>query len=368
MYKKSTIISALSGLAGWKSSTDSNYDDVPYTAADYYVNDLPGVTIGLLGSATGDQNVSDYLTSVHRSESLRVIDAFVAKQKINLSTKELLSNITLIQDYTTLEYKISRSSRFVGYAITPRESMSIASKITQAGFMSPVAQTFDLYLFDTSQKSAIETISIAITEVDSMQWFDLGWDISFDGDTGSAGQRFLVGYFEDDLSAELYDENWTGRCANTASRIFGHYMGVTPVRFPSGTLDGIFRPNLKYLVSSMNCRDSGFNLRFNAKCDITRVLVDNIDMFAQALQYQIAIRVLKDCLSNYELNPITSAINNQTRWKELLTEYEGKLNGGVLEGGGYIRGIIDHLSIDFSNLDAVCFKNVRGKIENVKWR
>ena len=250
--------------------------------------------------------------------------------------------------------------------------MSIVSKITQVGFMSPSTQTFTLYLFDTSQKSALETKSIAITEADSMQWYDLDWDISFDRDLGSAGQRYLIGYFEDDLTADLYDESWTGHCANVASRIFGHYMGVTPIRFSSGTLDGIYRPNLKYLLSSMNCRNSGFNLRFNAKCDITRVLSDNIDMFAQALQYQIAIRVLKDCLSNYELNPTTSGLTNRERWKELLIEYEGKLNGGYLANVGgadtFIPGVIDGLSIDFSNLDGVCFKNVKGKIENVKWR
>jgi hypothetical protein len=360
----------MSGLVGWKSSTDSNYSSIPFvtSSAGYYVNDLPGVTVGLLSSARGDQSVCDYITSIHQSEGLKVIDTFVAKQKKDLATKELLSNVTLIQDYFTLDYTISRSSRFVGYAITPRESMSIATKITQAGFMSPSAQTFALYLFDTSQKSAIQTKSIAITEEDSIQWFDLNWDISFDRDLGSAGQRYLIGYFEDDLTADLYDEYWTGTCANVASRIFGHYMGISPIRFPSGTLNTTYCPNLKYLVSSMNCRNSGFNLRFNAKCDITRVINQNVDMFAQSVQHQIAIRILKDCLSNYELNPTTSAENNRARWKELLTEYEGKLNGGMLEGGGYIPGLIDHLSIDFSNLDAVCFKHVKGEIHGVKWR
>lgn len=369
MYIKSTIITALKGLTGWKSSTDSNYSSIPYktSSSNYYVNDLPGVTVGMLTYSINDQSVCDYLTSIHESEGLRVIDAFVAKQKKDLASKELLSNITLIQTYNDLDYQISRSSRFVGYCITPRESMTICSKITQVGFISPAAQTFTLYLFDTSQRSAIQTKSIVITGVETMQWFDLDWDISFDRDLGSAGQRYLIGYFEDDLTSDLYDENWTGNCAHVASRIFGHYMGISPFRFPSGTLNGIYIPELKYLQSSLNCRTSGFNLRFNSKCDITRVLVDNIDMFGQAVQYQIGVRILKDALSNYELNPITSARDNRERWKELLLEYESKLHGGMLEGGGYIPGMIDRLSIDFSNIDAVCLKNVKGQIQNVRW-
>lgn len=369
MYTKSTIITALSGLVGWKSSTDDNYDSIPYTtsSAGYYVNDIPGITVNLLNYVTGEQSVCDYITTVHESEGLKVIDTFIAKQKKDLASKELLSNITLIQSYITQEWTISQSSRFVGYCITPRESKSIVAKITEVGFMSPTAQTFTLYLFDTSQRSAIQTKEITISSVDSLEWTTLNWDISFDRDAGGAGQRYLIGYFEDDLSGLLYDEPWTGNCAHIASRIFGHYMGISPVRFSSGTLNGIYIPTLKYLQSSMNCRTPGFNLRFNAKCDVTRVLVDNIDMFAQAIQHQIAVRILKDALSHYELNPTTNARDNREWWKELLTEYEGKLHGGILENGNYVPGMIDRLSIDFSNLDAVCFKNKKGEIMNVKW-
>jgi hypothetical protein len=239
--------------------------------------------------------------------------------------------------------------------------------LQEVGFISPSAQTFTLYLYDTSHRAAIETKEIAITSINTIQWFTLNWDVSFDRDLGSAGQNYLIGYYEDDLSAALYDENWTGQCSNVANRIFGHYMGIASFRFASSTLNGIYIPNLKYLESSMNCRTSGFNLRFNCKCDITRVLVDNIDMFAQAIQHQIGIRILKDALRGYELNPTTGARDNREKWKELIQEYEGKLDGGLVEGGGYIPGMIDRLSIDFSNLDGVCFKQVQGAISNVKW-
>ena len=358
----------MSGLVGWKQSTDSHFAEIPYitSSSNYYVNDLPGVTVELLDYAKNESQICDYVTAIHQSEGIKIIDTFVAKQKKDLATKELLSNNTLIQAYNTLEYTISGSGRFVGYCITPRESKTIASKIKEIGFLSSGVQTFTLYLYDTSQRSAIQTKEITISAADTVEWTTLNWDISFDRDTGSAGQRYLIGYYEADLTYALYDENWTGTCAHVVNKIFGHYMGVQPVRFSSGTLNGIYIPQLKYLQSSMNCRTPGFNLRFNTKCDITRVLVDNIDMFAQAIQYQIAIRVLRDALSGYELNAMTSAQDNRTLWKELIMEYEGKLHGGLTESG-YIPGMIDRLSIDFSNLDAVCFKDIKEQIMQAKW-
>ena len=334
------------------------------------MNDIPGITVGLLQHVANEQNVCDYVTSVHEAAGIRVIDQFLAKQKKDLNTKELLSNLTLIQKYNDLDDQITQSSRFVGYIITPRESKSTSVKITQIAFLSVAAQTFTVYLFDTSQKSAIQSKSVITSGADSVNWTDLNWDIDFDRYAGSAGQRYLIGYFEDDLTSNLYDENWTGACASQSRKIFGHYVGVAPIRFLSGTLNGTYIPQLPYLESSINCRTPGFNLRLNVKCDVTRVLVDNISMFAEAVQYEIATKILKDALTDYELKPTTSAKNNRDRWRELLTEYDGKLNGGFTEGqeSRYIPGIIDRLSIDFSNLDAVCFKTQKTQIQAVKWQ
>ena len=334
----------------------------------YYVNDLPGITLGLLDYANNETTVCDYVHSVHQSETIKIIDAFIAKQKKDLQSKELLSNTTLIQAHNELDLEITRNGRFVGFALVPRESKSIVTKITQIGFLSTAAQSFTLYMFDSSQKEAIYSKVITITKPDSVEWTTLDWEIAFDRDSGSAGQRFLIGYFENDLTANLYEEDWTGGCSHVAQKIFGHYMGAFPVRFNSGVLNGTYLPNLKYLGSSNNCRTPGFNLRMNVKCDVSRVLIDNIDMFAQAIQYGIAVRILNDVVkNNLDLNVISNALDKRIDYKELVSEYNGKLYGGLLENGGYIPGIIDRLSIDFSTLDAVCFKKKAGDIMGVKW-
>jgi hypothetical protein len=371
MYTKSSILTAASGLVGWKYSTDSNYAGLANktSSSGYYVNDLPGITVGLLAYAGSETSVCDYVNSIHNSETLKIIDAVIAKKKDLAMTKELLSNNTLIQSYNDLDLEITRSGRFVGFCITPRESKSIVSRIQQIGFLSSAAQSFTLYLFDTSQKTAIQTKTITITTADSVEWTTLDWDISFDRDAGSAGQSYLIGYFEDDLSSNLYEDDWTGQCAHVAQRIFGHYMGVYPIRMNSGVLDGVSLPNIKYLRSSNHCRTPGFNLRFNTKCDITKVLTDNIDMFAQAVQYAVAVRILGDVLkSNLDLNVISNARDKREDYKDLITEYNGKLYGGVLENGNYVPGIIDRVNIDFSNLDAVCFKRKPNEILGARWQ
>lgn len=359
---------------GWSASTDALYTSIDRKTSDsgYFVNDLSGVRVNLLNYVDDEKvlstNVSDYVAGVHDKEILTVIDKFVRLEKENLNTKELLSYLTMIQEYDDLVSTISKSGRFVGYVITPRESQTINCSILQAGFMSSDADSFTLYLFDTSHKAAIQSIEISTDSAETIKWTDLDWDISFDRTEGSAGQRYLIGYFEDEVTSDLYDISWTDQSCHVSKKIFGHYMGVSPIRFNSGTLNGVNIPTLQYLESSINCKASGFNLRLNAKCDITNILTENISMFAEALQYRIAIRILSDALSYATLNNVSNAAQLRETWKELITEYTGKLEGGITaEGGNFIKGIMHHLSIDFSAIDAVCLKRIKGQIRGVSW-
>ena len=368
MYNRSTIKTAALNLVGWSSSTNSNYSSIGRKTSNsgYFVNDLPGVTVDLLSYVDDEKNVSDYIDSVHDAEIVKLVDKLVLKQQNNLNSKELLQHNTLIQTVDELDHTITKSGRFVGYAITPRESNTITSKILRVGFIGSAADSFTLYLYDTSHKAAIESKTVTISAEDTITWTELDWDISFDREAGSAGQKYLIGYFEDDVTADLYDISWSGAHAHFSQRVFGHYMGVSPVRFNSGTLNGVSIPTLQYLQSSVNCKSSGFNLRFNTKCDITKIIEDNITIFGEALQYSIAIRVLTDALNYTTLNNLTNAQQNRAEWKELITEYTGRLMGGVI-GETYVHGILDKLSFDFSSIDAVCLKKRKGDIRYAKW-
>jgi len=330
-----------------------------------YVNDLP-IFLELIDDTKREQTFNNYVMNVHRSETINVVDRFIAKQKKKLSSKELLSNVTMIQRHNKLDQVIDKNSRFVGYAITPRESKSININIKEIGLQSSTSESFTLYLYDPTQQAAIQSKTVTCSGK-SVEWTSLDWDVEFDKSDGGAGSTYLIGYFEDDLSGTLYQQDWSDGMAHQSLKVTRHYAGLAPVRFNSSILDGVNVPDMEYLTSSINCKTSGFNLRFNIKCDITDVIVDNITMFGEAVQYAVAIRYLKDSLGNIGLNPTDSSIQNRTTWGEMITDYEGRLYGGYIENVGYQRGILDNLTLDFSELDAVCLKARNDRITEVRW-
>ena len=245
----------------------------------------------LIDDARQEMTFNNYVMNVHNSEVIKIVSRFVDKQKKKLNSKELLSDVTMIQRHNDLHEVISgKNSRFVGYAITPRESKSIAIKIKSIGLQSSAAESFTLYLFDPTQQTAIQSTTVTCSGK-SVTWTDLNWTIEFESDYG-AGSTYLIGYFEDDLTGDLYQQDWSKAMAHQPMKITRHYAGLAPVRFNSSTLNGTSLPDMQYLESAQSCKSSGFNLKFSAKCDITDVLVDNITMFGEAVQYGIGKRYI----------------------------------------------------------------------------
>jgi len=331
----------------------------------FYVNDLPGISLELIDDAKKEQTFNNYVMNVHSSEIIQLVQRFVAQQKKKLNSKELLSNITILQRHNDKSDTITKSDRFVGYAITPRESKSINVNIKSIGFKGVAADTITVYLFDPTQEAANESKEITMT--DSLTWTDLGWDVEFDKSDGGAGSSYLIGYFEPDLTTSLYEQEWGEQAGHASKQITRHYAGITPVRFANSTLSTTALPDMEKLEGSGSCHTPGFNLRFNVKCDITDVLVDNIDMFGEAIQHAIGIRILNDAMGKIGLDPNTASARNRESLERQLTDMKGELYGGYVEDGGYRKGIVDDLALDFSELDAVCLKAVNDRITEVKF-
>ena len=365
MFDSDTIQTAGSGLTGWKTSTHDDFVTISSLlkspTSGLYINSLPGVTVELASKASKEESLTDYLDNVHGEELRQLVNTFAHSLKSELKSKELLSNVTLIQKHNDYDFKITKDSRFVGYMISPQPSKSVKATISQIGFEMDTAQSLTIYLFESSQKAAINSFTFTSATADSLDWQNVTSEeltIEYDADSYGAGTKYLIGYFESDLTGQVYQMDYSDG-ANVAKKVFGRYVGVSPIFIGSSDLDGTNIPNRNVLDGCISCKTPGFNLRFNVKCDITNILCDNIQMLARPHQYAIAVRILSDALANTGINPIASAAQNREQWTSLLSQYKAELYGGhAVIGGIPIRkkGMMEELTLDFSDIDAVCLK------------
>jgi hypothetical protein len=342
-------------------------------------------TVGVVFAATGTSptwgggelrlvSCRTYLASIYNQELQRLVHEFTQSAKAKLGLKEILSNQSVVNGVCKRNEKVTKSGRFIGYLLNPMASPNVVSRITQIGFMSDSVQTIPIYLYETSRNAALKTTNISTADADTMTWkattqlASYDWVISHDSLNGGSGQQWLIGYFEEDMkSASAYKQEFDDASRHEAFRVYGRYLGVTPVAIPADKLNGTNIPDNDNL-EGYACDDiAGFYFKFNVSCDITNVLVDNIAVFARPLQHAIAIRILEDAIRSGS-DGIHNAVKdaNLGKWQEHANVLKGQLYGGYDSNGVYHRGMMQNLTMDFSDIDKVCLKK-KDTVLTVKW-
>ena len=177
--------------------------------------------------------------------------------------------------------------------------------------------------------------------------------------SGGIGQKYILGYYEDDLSGQAVELEFNQSLKHFNA--YGKFLTALPIEIPSSKLDGTNLPlDVLNITNYRSDYTHGLYFKFTANCDYTNLLEDNIELFSEAIQYSLAIRVLQDAISS-----VTSGIHNSVKdasiseWRKLVSKYTGMLNGGNImigEALKYEPGLIELLTLDFSNIDNVCMK------------
>lgn len=386
MFNPDIIISCGSGLVGWHQSDNpcfTNLTEILRSSfSRYYVNDLPGVTFDVIEKTFGTNfsDVNTYLNQVHNSELISLVDRLVNNNKQHLHVKELLSNFQVAAGVANFSDLVTQNQRFVGYHFTPRQSNNLRATLTHLGMQIDTIQSGDgvkIYLYETSQDDAIATFDFQNTQGFSLQWRAIeNFVINYQSTSGGQAQNYLLGYYEPDttnpqpvqIEGQPLSMRFNTGCCGGNKKIFERFINAYPIAISNDRLRfvaGTYRLPAVDVEDFCNYKTShtfGLYVKFNITCDITEVICANIIMFGRALQHAIAVRILWDAIGSTDLSAVGNSVKNLENWKNFALKYQAKLDGYSLENGGWVKGIVDNLTLDFSNIDSVCLKGKHNKI------
>jgi hypothetical protein len=392
MVNRQQIVECWNELVGWNESAkagtcyDELTDSLKESTSGVYVNDLEGVTLELVNDTYGPDydNVNDYLADIHNAAMLELANDFIIKQKSEVYTKSLIKNGDLGVNFSTnIRNKVIKNNRFVGYEIRPKKSNSIRADVIQFGGMFDTAQAgLPIYFYSDKQMEALGTFTVDITKENSLEWYNI--QTSGSGSASSSatpaetplqficnyinkntghGQRYYIGYYESDLTGQaIMTQTPCYSCGSGNVYDFKKYVDISPIEVSAGSTyvdRGIFNTDA---VGYTN-ETYGLFIKLNVLCDTTQALCDNKDLFAHALQKKIAAKILWRAWGSTKLNKVSGTMAD--KWRMLAEKYEQELKG-YTQDGVYIKGELETLTIDFSNIDAVCLgnkKNVFGVMQ-----
>lgn len=333
-------------------------------------------TIGVLPSALTEWKTvfSAWMSERINSSIANLANKLQTEKKLNLSTKSLLANTQLFTGAGRLQDTITNSGRMVGLQIDPKKINNIKVVLDRLGVQfSDIQAGFNIYLFHSSRKQAVASMSVSTTVAYRFEWkaltagsFNLDF-VDFTNNIDSGG-HWYVAYFEDDITGnainKAYDFEYgpCSGCSNTQDEyriynLWNKYVDIMPFYFNSSDLDGANLPDIEK-INYASTSNFGLNLSLSVTTDITNIILHNKNIITYPLGLQFAFDMLGWMAFNPPLR--TNAVRANASQQSILYERDGDANTEGLKKR--LSDAITALAEDLSRISTVLPDNKPSKI------
>lgn len=367
MYNKNRVISGLFGLVGFRQFTNLTFPETIDAAllesrSGLIVEDeQPLLTPENIWHAKPEtKTINDFLTEVVNSSINKLLRTVFTEKKTNKITKSIFESRNLFKGSGTFTDLVTKQGRFVGFEITPHYFKNIVVKINRIGLQFTEAQTaLPLYVFHASKTDAVNSEPVTTPVPVSFFWHTPSQEIilEFDNHTLQAGGSYYLGYFEDDITGQAINRQIDYRqerpcltCRNyeyESLALYSKFFTISPIEVKSEYLNGSGMFEVDKVIYS-GSTNYGLNLSVSAYCDLSRFIIENEDVLADALAKQIS----KDLLEKLAYNLESSEIAERLRQNAMVAlDDDNNQNQGVRSE---YRDLVEGLSFDYSDLDTPC--------------
>ncbi len=308
---------------------------------------------------------SDYLIKQVYAGIDQMLDDWINDKKIRTIIKSIFNHVLLYNGVANYRSLVPNRNDFVGLRIImKRGERSLATIINRIGHQfSSDFEGLTLYLYHSSQQTALATYTIDHAEGRSSQWTTPDGDniIKYYSDNHDAGGEFFLGYKQSQLEslgaqALRMDLNWNKPPCDCDDQWYEWYQQYTPflsiVGFEIdesdfGPGDTLFDPEK---VSVTQTNNYGLNLDLSIKCDIGYFIEQEEQLFAEALNNSIGMKLMQALAYNTRGgNQLAVQVKSEAK-KELF--HSQGVYGTLFDK---YRSSIKALEFDLSGLGEHCF-------------
>jgi len=377
MINKTLIDTELAQLVGYRNENEHTLDVALNVAiSGLFVNDLTGISLQAIESAgflksdlTPESTVSEYLEKIYNAELNGVLNEFLFKSQTLLRNKAIKSQ-GFENKFRNTEVSEQDNGRFVGFLMSLANGYNLISTIKRISLQLLEVQNIKIYLYDLLKQEAINIFDFDFTTAKDVQSKLTDFLLEYQ-DENSRSKDFLLGYYEFDSSNplpehQLNESNKSYQCKELTEGACSETFMSKSITIPNDYLNfNAVSGNYDLPIEAIeNCDDNdyiNFDFYKTTECDYTDIIIENKLEFAQVLQYQLAKRIISDCLFSNEFNTITES--NRSNWNNLILHFNNLLNGyeftDEFGNSGRKKGMIKELVESFEGIDINCFPKRR---------
>lgn len=422
MYRANAILESWRDLVGWRQNYDPNgkqlEDEVTNSASGmYYQDEHPMLTLQNLESimpdyslvnypawsveveysaneivkagginykakrdnvgATPETSADDWKTFNPFSEWIKtktdagIIDTiikFLEKKEMNKTAKTIIERKTLFDGIGRKDNLIQNRERRVGFEIVASRSIGLTTRLDKIGLQRSEVGDVIIQLHHSSRETPLKQLILSFTKVNSIQWFDLGWDLPFVSDDTDSGGAYYVTYKQSSTNGQAIkkDKEWNDApCEGCVSKTelntwkaYSPFIEFHPFNVPEEDGDNLWDVEDNRYEYSTN---QGLNFQISLYCDYTDFFTEQRDLFKSALRKQVAINLLRELV--YNPNSRINQGESTVKREQLLYEIDGDTRGRKT-GIAYKYDLsIEAISLNTEGLNRVCLPCKRNGVK-----
>ena len=314
--------------------------------------------------------LSAYVENLTRQAIAQVVQTFMQTKQLARETKSLMERRALFDGAARLQSRILPTGKLVGLEIIPVRAMGVTTKIERIGLqMIGGTGEITMYLFHSSQSLPVRTIRLQYTNTSgAFQWFTPAEPVylPYIGTGTDAGGAWLLCYNQNDLPDGMralnVTKDWSKEPCQTCLggsleswRELTKYLQISPfcIKSPAGYAGNPTMPDIGELAYT-NTMNYGINLEISVGCDLSDFIISQRMVFANVIQRQVAVNVLRTIAMNPEVRVNRNQVN-VTR-DQILYEVDGIAQGRPSGLAYELQQSYKALEIDTQGLDRVCLK------------
>jgi len=311
---------------------------------------------------------SEWLEDKIKGSIAKGVTSLINGRLSDKTAKLILENKTLFDGAGRLSDTILGTGSICGLEIIPVRAKGISLKIEKIGLQFSGTGSFNLYLFNSSDPLAIETIPITITRTGVVQW-DTQTDLFLPYVDGASW--YLV-YDQDEiveagLTAINKNKDWTAPPCSTCNNqeylsymAWSRYIEVHPFKV-NGDISQLW--DIADNTYTYDC-NYGLNLQFSLICDITDFIIEQKNIFASYIGLQFTTDMLREFLynPNFRINRATENISPLQLSVELDGDPQSYRKGGLMYE---LLNAQKAINLSLDGMSKVCLPCHNG---GIKWK
>jgi len=347
MYDIPSIKTNLAGVVGWRQPLVAELAiidaaNLASSSGLVYQSVHSLITVenlrAALPEAFDDADFNTHILDMQKDAIAKVVQNVFQKKKPD--TKALLDKLRLYDNANVKDDFIENvADRWVGYKIDLHKNNNIKVVIDALGSeFDDVADPVTISLFHSSQKAPVVTFPLATIADDSK--FDDLVDFVMDYLT-FVGGTYYIGYEQNDLGA-VRAINRTFEASERAN--VPKHFHIEAIR-----VENYVGPNLFDIDDAeISSETHGLNFEFTTTVDITNLISDQKQTFANLIMMQMGIDVIQTMLNSTR----TNAIKQENRSLALM-ELKGTDENRKIGLEWRLERACEEAEFDFSDLDSL---------------